>query len=247
MNIKKMQILYIVGGILVLPAVPFLFLQGKYVRRKVGRLPDASGETAGNVGTHQKIINLLAIGESTVAGVGAETHADALTGRFAKHLSAKTGETVNYFALGESGITVKGTLERLVPKLPQINANIILVALGGNDVFTLSSPKKWRRHLTELLEILREKYPNSKILVANVPMVRDFIALPNPLRYVLSRLAKLHHFNAISLIKDMKNVFYFDEVRRVERDFFSDGIHPSPKGYDQWAASMVDFLIRKLD
>ena len=78
-------------------------------------------------------------------------------------------------------------------------------------------------------------------------MVRDFIALPNPLRYVLSRLAKLHHFNAINLIGEMKNIFYFDDVKRVERDFFSDGIHPSPKGYNLWAASMVDFLVRKID
>jgi len=247
MSIKKMQFLYILGGIFILPAVPFLFLQGKYVRRKVGRLPDAAGETAGTIGAHQEIINLLAIGESTVAGIGATTHKEALTGQFAKHLSAKCGKTVCYFALGESGITVKGTLQRLVPKLPRTDADIILVALGGNDVFTLSSPQKWRQNLNELLAILREKYPNSKILVANVPMVRDFIALPNPLRYVLSRLAKLHHFNAISLIKEMENVVYFDDVRRVETDFFSDGIHPSPKGYDLWAAAMVDFLIRNAD
>ncbi len=247
MNIKKMQILYILSGIFILPAVPFLFLQGRYVRRKVGKLPDASGDAAGSVGSHAEIINLLVIGESTVAGVGAETHADALTGQFAKHLSAKFGKTVSYFALGESGITVRETLRRLVPQLPQTSADIILVALGANDVFTLSSPQKWRRNLSELLAILREKYPNSKILVANVPMVRDFIALPNPLRYVLSRLAKLHHFNAISLIKEMKNVVYFDDVKRVERDFFSDGIHPSPKGYDQWAAAMVDFFARNTD
>jgi lysophospholipase L1-like esterase len=247
MSIKKMQFLYILGGIFILPAVPFLFLQGKYVRRKVGRLPDAAGETAGNIGAHPEIINLLAIGESTVAGVGAQNHNEALTGQFAKHLSAQYGKTVSYFALGESGITVKGTLQRLVPKLPRTDADIILVALGGNDVFTLSSPRKWRRNLTELLTTLREKYPNSKILVANVPMVRDFIALPNPLRFVLSRLAKLHHFNAISLIKEIKNVFYFDDVKRVERDFFSDGIHPSPKGYDLWAAAMVDFLVRNAD
>lgn len=246
MNIKKMQIQYVLGGILLIPALPFLFLQGRYVRRKVGRLPDASGETVGIIGIQTEVINLLAIGESTVAGVGAETHAGALTGQFAKHLSAKIGKTVSYVALGESGITARGTLQRLVPKLPQIDADIILVALGGNDVFTLNSPRKWRRNLSELLAILRKKYPNSKILVANVPMVRDFIALPNPLRFVLSKLAKLHHFNASDLIKDMKNVFYFDEVRRVDTDFFSDGIHPSPKGYDQWAASMVDFLARKI-
>ena len=123
--------------------------------------------------------------------------------------------------------------------------DVILVALGANDVFGLSSPRKFRRYLTELLKILREKNPDAKIFVANVPMVRDFIALPNPLRYVLSRLAKLHHFNAIDLISKMENVVYFDDVKKVDDDFFSDGIHPSVKGYDLWAEAMVDFFLRK--
>ncbi len=239
-----MQIRYILGGIAVLPFAPFLYLQGKYVRRKVGRLPDAEGETIGKHGEHEEIINLLAIGESTVAGVGAKNHNEALTGQFAKHLSQKTGKSINWHALGTSGITIKRTLRELVPNMPEEKMDVILVALGANDVFGLSSPRKFRRYLTELLTVLREKNPDAKIFVANVPMVRDFIALPNPLRYVLSRLAKLHHFNAIDLISTMENVVYFDDVKKVDDDFFSDGIHPSVKGYELWAEAMADFFVR---
>ncbi len=242
-----MQTRYILGGITVLPLVPFLYLQGKYVRRKVGRLPDAAGETIGKHGAHAEIINLLAIGESTVAGVGAKNHSEALTGQFAKHLSRITGKAVNWRALGTSGITVKRTLRELVPHLPEEKMDVILVALGGNDVFGLSSPRKFRRYLTELLAVLREKNPAAKIFVANVPVVRDFTALPNPLRYVLSRLAKLHHFNAIDLISKMENVVYFDDIKKVDDDFFSDGIHPSVKGYDLWAEAMAEFFSAKCE
>ncbi len=244
MKMASMQIRYILGGIAVLPVVPFLYLQGKYVRRKVGRLPDAEGETTGKHGEYEEKINLLAIGESTVAGVGAKNHAEALTGQFAKHLSLKTGKSINWHALGTSGITIKRTLRELIPHLPEEKMDVILVALGANDVFGLSSPRKFRRYLKILLKTLREKNPDAKIFVANVPMVRDFIALPNPLRYVLSRLAKLHHFNAIDLISKMENVVYFDDVKKVDDDFFSDGIHPSVKGYDLWAKAMADFFVR---
>ncbi len=239
-----MQIRYVLGGIAVLPFVPFLYLQGKYVRRKVGRLPDAEGEIIGRHGDHDEIINLLAIGESTVAGVGAKNHGEALTGQFARHLSRRTGKSVHWHALGTSGITIKRTLRELIPNMPQEQPDVILVALGANDVFGLSSPRKFRRYFSELLEILRGKNPEAKIFVANVPMVRDFIALPNPLRYVLSRLAKLHHFNAIDLISKMENVYYFDDIKKVDDDFFSDGIHPSVKGYNLWAEAMVDFFVK---
>ena len=246
MNLRSLQIRYILYGILILPLIPFLYLQGKYVRRKVGRLPDAEGETSGKHGENAEIIKLLAIGESTVAGVGAKNHAEALTGQFARHLSAATGKTVLWRAVGESGITVKETLQRLVPQLPEEKFDVILIALGGNDVFGLTSPRKWRREMTKLLAILREKYPEAKILSANVPMVRDFIAMPNPLRYVLSRLAKLHHFNSMEFISEHENAAYFYDVKRVNDDFFSDGIHPSAHGYDLWAADMVNFMQKKL-
>lgn len=247
MNLISMQIRYIAGGIAVLPLAPFLYLQSKYVRRKVGRLPDAEGDAFGRHGEHKEIINLLAIGESTVAGVGAKTHADALTGQFARHLSRTTGKSVHWQALGTSGITIKRTLRELVPNFPAGKMDVIVVALGANDVFGLSSPRKFRRDLSKLIEVLREKYPTAKIFVANVPMVRDFIALPNPLRYILSRLAKMHHFNAMDMISGLRNVTYFDDVKRVDDDFFSDGIHPSPKGYDLWSKAMVDFFTRKAD
>lgn len=245
MDIQKMQFKYIFGGLALTPFLPFLYAQGQFVRYKVGRLPDAEGEITGKFGEFEEAINLLAIGESTVAGVGVKTHEEALTGQFSKHLSRKTGKTVHWHAVGESGITVERTLQNLVPKLPEEKMDVVVVALGGNDVFGLSSPVKWRTDLTELLEILRSKNENATIFLANVPMVRDFIALPNPLRYVLSRLAKLHHFNAKDLASKMENVMYFHDVKKVTDDFFSDGVHPSATGYDLWAEAMVEFMLQQ--
>ena len=242
MSLASFQIRYVLGAIAVLPFVPFLYLQSRYVRRSVGRLPDAAGEITGKHGSHNEFINLLAIGESTVAGVGAQNHAEALTGQFAKYLSLATGKTVCWHALGESGITIKNALTKLVADLPEQQLDVILIALGGNDVFGLSSPRKWRKEMTKMLEILQRKYPNAEILLANVPMVRDFRAMPNPLRYVLSRLAKLQHFNSREFIAPLEKIAYFDAVKAVDDDFFSDGIHPSAIGYDLWARDMVEFM-----
>ncbi|MCW5962008.1 MAG: SGNH/GDSL hydrolase family protein [Pyrinomonadaceae bacterium] len=244
MSLKKWQTKYYLGGLAVSPLIPFLYAQGKFVRYKVGRLPDAAGEPTGSIGDSEETVKLLAIGESTVAGIGAKEHAEAFTGQFAKHLSRKLGKTVEWHALGESGITVRRTLVELVPRIPAENFDVIAVALGGNDVFGLSSPKKFRRDFGEFLSVLREKFPQAEIIAANVPMVRDFIAMPNPLRYVLSRLAKLHHFNARDLIENLEKTTYFYDVKRVNDDFFSDGIHPSVNGYDLWTEEMVEFFLK---
>lgn len=242
-TIKEMQFRYVLVGFLLIPFMPFFYLQGKYTRWKVGKLPDAEGDTSGTVYAGANSIRLLAIGESSVAGVGVKSHSEALTGQFAKHLSQKTGKTVYWNALGESGITVRRTIEELVPKIPEVELDIIVVALGGNDVFGAKSPQTFRANMSTLLSVLRKRYPDARIFLANVPMVRDFIALPHPLKYVLSRLAKIHHFNTADLVSGMENVFYFEDVERVEDGFFSDGIHPSAKGYDLWTESMVCYFL----
>ena len=92
MNIYIWQAIYLTGGAILLPFAPFLYLQGRFVRRKIGILPDARGAKIGESGAGSETANLLVIGESTVAGLGASTHAKGLAGQFAESLSRKIGK-----------------------------------------------------------------------------------------------------------------------------------------------------------
>ena len=246
MKPKTLQTLYIVGGIFVLPFVPFLYWQGRRTRKKIGRLPDAKGATVGKYGAFAETVNLLAIGESTVAGVGADNHAEALGGQLAKYLSLELKKSVRWQVLGESGITVNETLERLVPDLPEKPMDFVVIALGGNDTFKVSSPNKWRSGMTKLIEILRGKYPSAVILLANTPRIMDFTTLPITLKMVLWRISHLHHENAKILAEEYENVFYYDEAGAVADGFFADGVHPSPHGYALWSEAMIKSLMRKM-
>lgn len=230
-----------------MPFVPFLFWQGKRVRKKVGRLPDAGGETAGQFGNFEETLNLLAIGESTVAGVGAKTHAEALAGQLAKFLSLETGKSVRWHALGESGITARETQQRLVPQLPDDGMDLVVVGLGGNDTFKVNSPERWRRDITKIIETLKEKYPKAAILLANSPRVIDFPVLPQPLKFVLWRVSRFQHVVGKSLTNVEEKIFYFDEAETVDEKFFSDGVHPSEYGYALWSEAMIKFLLKKTD
>ncbi|MDQ3043259.1 MAG: SGNH/GDSL hydrolase family protein [Acidobacteriota bacterium] len=245
MNPKLLQTFYILGGILMLPFAPFLYWQGQRVRKRVGRLPDAAGETVGQFGASAEIINLLAIGESTVAGVGASNHAEALGGQLAKFLNIATGKSVRWHVLGESGITARETLRKLAPHLPETEMDVVVIALGGNDTFKVSSPNRWRGDMTRLIYVIKNKYPNAKILLANTPRVIDFPVLPKSLKFFLWRISRLHHENAKNLERTMENVFYFDEAERVGDEFFSDGVHPSARGYAMWAEALIKFLMKK--
>lgn len=237
------QAVYLISGVLILPFMPLLYRQGQKTRRKVGLLPGAGGKTTGTIRNEDESVKLLVIGESTVAGLGARTHEFALAGQFAKRLSSRIGKTVNWKVIGRNGVTARRTIDELVPLIPNETYDYILVGLGGNDVMKLSSPRKWRRDMTELLGILRKRNPDAIFFLSNCPMIKLSPAIPHPIKFLLWELSKLHDANIKDLISKMDRVFYYHQPRNIVLEgFFADGIHPSEKGYSDWSESMMKFF-----
>ena len=245
MNLILWQTIYIFGAAALLPFAPFLYLQGQYVRRKVGRLPDAKGETFGKTGMEKDSVKLLIIGESTAAGVGARTHETGLAGNFARFLSAKLGKSVEWQVIGRSGITVKETIHELVPKIPDEKFDYILLALCGNEVLKLRSPRTFRRDMKKLIEILENKHEGATFFITNAPAVRLSPILPFPIKPILGQLSAMHDANAQEFTAKMERVFYFHQPTEVPADFFADGLHPSEKGYEVWSKNMIEFFGEK--
>jgi len=242
-DLTRWQRRFMIGAALIAPVSPFLYLQGRYTRWKVGVLPDAAGPTTGIFGEGADPAKLFVIGESTVAGLGARTHELALAGQFAKYLSERIGRPVEWSVVGKSGVTARQTIDELLPKMPNEKFDYILVGLGGNDVLKLSTPARWRSDMTELLASLRENHPRAVIFLSNCPMVCLSPAIPNPLRAILWELSKLHNDNIRDLTSRMERVFYYPQPIDVTLEgFFADGIHPSERGYSDWAAAMMRYF-----
>lgn len=248
MNLFIWQTIYVFGALVLLPFAPFFYLQGQYVRRKVGVLPDAAGDRYGKTGNFSESVKMLVIGESTVAGLGARTHETALAGQFAKCLSAKLGKTIEWHVIGKNGVTAQRTIEQLVPLIPDGETfDYVLLGVGGNDVLKLSSPRKWRRDATRLIQIMREKYPDSVIFMTNAPAVHLSPVLPHPLKFILGELSAMHDKNSREFLPQIERVYYFHRPDDITEGFFADGIHPSEKGYADWSQRMIEFFEQKYD
>ena len=127
--------------------------------------------------------------------------------------------------------------------MPDERFDYILVGLGGNDVMKLSSPKKWRSDMTELLGTLREKNPDTVIFLSNCPMIKYSPAIPHPIKFMLWELSKMHDANTREFTRDMDRIFYYPQPVDVRLEgFFADGIHPSEQGYADWAEAMMRYF-----
>ncbi len=242
-NLRRWQARFALGAALIAPVSPLLFLQGALTRWKVGVLPDAAGPKTGIVGEGDDPAKLFVLGESTVAGLGASTHDVGLAGQFARHLSMRIGRPIEWHVFGKNGVTARRTIDELVPEMPEGVFDYILLGIGGNDVMKLTSPRRWRSDMLELIGIMRKRNPDAVIFITNCPMVIMTNAIPPPSKQLLWELSKLHDANIREFTAPLKRVFYYPQPVDVSVEgFFADGIHPSEKGYADWAAAMMRYF-----
>ena len=114
-------------------AFPFLVPQALYVRRTAPRFAPAGGPAEGSVGDGEPF-RLLAIGDSIIAGVGATDLSKALVGRTAAALAESKNCRVSWQALGVSGYDSTRVLEHLVPELPSVALDYMILSVGVNDI-----------------------------------------------------------------------------------------------------------------
>jgi lysophospholipase L1-like esterase len=234
-----------VATILTPPLLPILLAQGYWVRKRTPRLPDAAGPLEGTVGDGDKPIRLIAVGESTVAGIGAATHETALTGQLAVALSRNAKRSVNWSVVARSGINARTCLNELVPQLAGRRADVVLIALGVNDSVEFHTARRWIADVERLIESVRGEVGDALVLLAGVPPIDHFPALPCPLSFVLGARSASLARASIGIAGRMKRVVHVPfqiEKERCTDLFCADGFHPSELGYKLWAEQLAAAL-----
>jgi lysophospholipase L1-like esterase len=231
------------AAILTPPLLPILLAQGYWLRKRTPRLPDAAGPLEGTEAAAGDPIRLVALGESTVSGVGARTHETALTGQLALALKQQTKRSVNWLVAARSGINARNCRVELVPKLAGGGADVVLIALGVNDTIEFHSARRWASDIERLIRSVRAQVGDGAVvLLAGVPPLDYFPALPQPLSFVLGARSAALERASVALATKLKRVVHVPfkiEKKRCEELFCADGFHPSELGYRLWAEQLA--------
>jgi len=205
-------------------------------------LPDAAGPLTGTVAGSGEPLRLIALGESTVAGVGARTHETGLTGQLAIALSEYAGRSVEWTVVARSGINARQCRAELVPKLAGRRADIVMIALGVNDAIEFHTAHRWASDVKALIEDIRLQIGDPLVLLSGVPPLNLFPALPQPLSFVLGARSAALERASLAMVEELERVLYvsFQMERQRSHDLFcSDGFHPSELGYKLWAEQLA--------
>jgi lysophospholipase L1-like esterase len=224
-----------------LALLPVLAVQGLHVRRSTPRLPGASGPVTGVVAGHGPVFRLLVLGESTVDGVGAQSHEEALTGSVAHALARRTGREVVWQAVGKTGANAAAVRDELLGRTE--SADVVVIALGVNDTIELHSAPRFRRDLLRLIVALRRRLGPVPVLLTGVPPMGHFPTLPQPLRAVFGLRSAALDTAAASLAALPEVTHVPMSVTLFDEDTFAtDGFHPGPAGYRVWGEQLAEIL-----
>ncbi|GLZ11351.1 SGNH hydrolase [Actinomadura sp. NBRC 104425] len=225
---------------LLLPLAPVLLVQARRTARRTPRLDPASGADHGVAGTGAPDLRLVVIGDSTAVGVGAAAHAEALPGALAAALHRRLGRSVAWSVTGRSGATARRVATDLVPALDGA-ADLVVITVGINDLIRRRPLKAWAADLSALLTAVRGAYRDAAVLVAGMPPVHRFPALPQPLRLVIGARARAMDrvMREVALVHGAVHAPMDEAMARDRRLFAADGFHPSPAGYRAWADDLA--------
>lgn len=230
---------------------PLLLWQGARVRRQALRLPEASGARAGLAGTGELCLRLLIVGDSSGAGVGAATQDEALAGRLSEALALRLGGRIHWQLIAKTGHLSSDALAELEEAELQ-PADVMVTALGVNDVVGQVSPRRWLRTLTQLDALARERAGVRYTLHSAVPPMHAFPLLPQPLRWLMgAHASRLNRALARALIQDasrgMQALPAHLHGKEAARLMARDGFHPGPAGYAVWAETLADRITKELE
>ena len=226
---------------------PLLWFQGMRLKRKVPRFTTPGDRPYGICKGKDREFTILGLGESPMAGVGIAKHTLTLTGLTAGRLNKLLGYSVNWKILAQNGLTLKN-LNKLICEQPDENVDLVLVSMGGNDVFHLTPPWIWVKNIDKCVKLIFQKNKNPVILFSAVPPVGRFPAIPSPLNIALGFWGFLLQGCLAQVINSMDNAYLLDERYPDGKKYYlEDGIHPSRLAYDPWSEKLAIMTVELLN
>lgn len=249
-----MNLKYYIKVILAIPFLPIIYFQAKAIKAKFPVLPEAEGNKGLAPSAHNRRLKVLAIGESSIAGVGVKTHEEGFTGTLARELANFFNINVEWKVYAKRGFTAKKVEATLVPQITEKEFDLVVIGVGGNDTFQLNNPTRWKKDVQRLIQSLKEKFKDTPIVFINMPPIKELPAFTKTIKMVLGNVEKMLSEELDKLVLLHKDTYYYSNnitmsdwkerfnVPSETAVFFSDGVHPSKLAYQVWARDVAGFI-----
>lgn len=196
-------------------------------------------------------IDLLVVGDSIAAGLGAELPGETFGARLAKQVAKRAERSVRLRTVARVGAETSMLSAQLDTIPPDYRPDVAVVVVGGNDVIHRVPTKDSLEHLSATIHRLRGL--GAVVVVGTCPDLGALRPVPQPLRSIVARLSRSlataqrsAALEAGAWVVSLGHVVgpqFFDEPDEM---FSLDRFHPSPAGYKRTAKAMLPSVLAAL-
>jgi lysophospholipase L1-like esterase len=193
-------------------------------------------------------LELLLLGDSIAAGLGAERPKDTLGARLAKGVAKRAHRSVRLTTAARVGSESSVLADQLDGLPSRYRADIAVIVVGGNDVTHRVPVPESVRHLEEAIGRLRDA--GTAMVVGTCPDLGALRPVPQPLRALGSRMSRqlavaqreaavAAGAHAVSLAHVVGPFF----ITNPDEMFSLDRFHPSGIGYQRTAKALLPSVL----
>lgn len=222
-------------------AVPLYEIRLAHRGPKIDELDHVLDGQLNHTGTDPHV-SLVWLGDSTAAGVGADT-AD---GTLPRQVALALGLPVELKVFARSGERIEGVVADQIPKLAGLESppEIVLVSVGANDVANLTRRADFCRDYDAMLAAI-----SCPVVVLSIPDMSAALALAQPLRAIVGLRARQVDRWIRSCVARHDHAHHIDittkpttATQRVADYLCPDRYHPNDVGYGVWAGVVAAAL-----
>ena len=244
------------GGstIALLGAREVLRRQAAQARRRIGKPLGEDALDADRVWRPRldgRPLDLLMLGDSIAAGLGAERRKDTPGARIAKGLARRTQRPVRLRTAAVVGSESSALAAQLASLPDDYRADVAVIIVGGNDVTHRIPVSRAAAHLSQTVAALRRG--GTAVVVGTCPDLGALRPVPQPLRTLGSRLSRqLAHAQALAARAEGAHVVSLGRVvgpffiSQPDEMFSLDRFHPSATGYRRTADALLPAVVGAL-
>jgi lysophospholipase L1-like esterase len=196
-------------------------------------------------------IDLLLLGDSIAAGLGADDPKHTLGGQLARRLARRVRRGVRLHTAAVVGAETSDLAGQLATLSPGYRPHVAVIVVGGNDITHRVRTAESRRLLAEAVGTLRDA--GIEVVVGTCPDLGALRPLPQPLRSLGARasrqLAAAQRDATVALggravsLADVVGPFF---ITQPDEMFALDRFHPSSAGYRRTAKAMLPSVLAAL-
>ena len=223
-----------------------LKVEARIARRLVGQPFDGAPDDNGTYGAgFGEPVELVVLGDSSAAGMGADTPHQTVGAIIANGVSALTGRPVrltNTAVVGSESSGLELQLANALDRVPRPHVAVIMI--GANDVTHRIDKAIAVRHLETVVRALRDL--GTEVVVGTCPDLGTIEPIPQPLRLIGRRWSRdLAAAQTVAVVEaggrtvSLGDLLGPEFYERPKEMFSADRFHPSPAGYARAAAALL--------